>query len=328
MKRTLFTLLSLTLLASVGFAQTPPPPTKPKHLHGHDLKVRAVGEDNFSPNTPKVGVEFFHDTIANSLVAISDSGQLAVIPFPKIGDKKSADWLTAHDLRVRKSTEAQFSKDTQKFSVEGYLDTATGKALYISNQKSIAFGNVNKDQKAEGAPAFHHGLTLKVRGLKDTDFSKARAFGTEASKLGSTGDLVYITETGAIAISKAPSQEPGDNPKKPKFLHGLTLQSRKADEGDFTANTRTYSVEVLSDANSGATVYLCETGSLAAVNGVANIDTGKSVRWSHSFVLKARKPKEEFDKAAKYGVEVFVDQNTGCWVYICEIGALAVMTEK
>ena len=75
-------------------------------------------------------------------------------------------------------------------------------------------------------------------------------------------------------------------------------------------------------------MYLCETGSIAAVSGIANIESNKNVRWSHSFSVKARKPKEEFEKAAKYGVEAFVDQNTGCLVYVCEIGAIAVVPEK
>jgi hypothetical protein len=327
MNRLFQTFIALGLLGSSAMAQTAPA-TKPKIVYGHDIKVRAVGEDNFTANTPKVGVEFFHDTVANTLLAITDSGQIAVTRMPQLTDKKTADWLVAHELRVRKSTEANFTKDTQKFSVEGYLDTASGKALYISNQKSIAFGQLGKDQKADGSPKFHHGLTLKVRGVKDADFGKARPFGTEASKLGSTGDLLYITETGAIATTAAPAQEPGDSPKKPRFLHGLALQSRKADEGDFTSATRTYSVEVLNDPNSGSLVYLCETGSIAAIAGVANVDSNKGIRWSHSFLLRARKPKEDFEKAAKYGVEVFVDQNTGCYVYICEIGSIAVVTEK
>ena len=120
-----------------------------------------------------------------------------------------------------------------------------------------------------------------------------------------------------------------DNPKAPKPLHGLSLRVRKADEEDFTDTTRRLSVEVFSDPNTGAVVYVSETGSVAVAPAPAAVKRGQKVTWKGAFKVKARKGGEkEFDKAAKYGVEVFEDNNTGYTVYACETGAIAVVAKK
>lgn len=322
MRRFLFTLAAVLVAAGSLAAQS----VKPKHLYGHDVKVRPVGEQNFKADTPKVAVEFFHDPATNALIAISDSGALAAAPYVAPKDPKTSEWAFAHELRVRKSTEETFTKDTKKYSVEAYKDMASGLLLYATDQKTIALGKSPKDLKGEAEPSFHHGLTLKARGLKDTDFKNAKAFGVDVSKDGNTGGLIYLSETGSLGLGVAPPAPPGDSPKKPKSLHGLTLNARKADEGDFTPMTRAYVVEVFEDTNAKNLVYLCETGSIAVVPAGTDVQAGKQPRWSHAFTLKARKPGEkDFEKAAKFGVEAFVDQNTGNTVYICETGSIAVV---
>jgi hypothetical protein len=325
MRRIVCGLFAAFLAAGPLSAQT----TKPKHVYGHDVKVRPVGEQNFKADTPKVAVEFFHDPAANALLAISDSGSLAVVPFATPKDPKTSEWAFAHELRARKSTEETFTKDTKKFSVEAYKDAASGHLLYATDQRTIALGKMPKDLKGEAEPAFHHGLTLKARGPKETEFKNAKAFGVDVSKDGNTGGLIYISEIGSIAVGAAPPAPPGENPKKPKSLYGLTFKARKADEGDFTPQTRSFVVEVFEDTNSGNLVYLCETGSIAVAPAGPALQSNKGLRWSHAFTLKARKPGEkDFEKAAKYGVEAFVDQNSGHTVYICETGSIAVLATK
>ena len=51
----------------------------PIHLYGHDLRVRAGGEKDFKPETPRIGVELFKDDNTRAIIAISDAGSLAVI---------------------------------------------------------------------------------------------------------------------------------------------------------------------------------------------------------------------------------------------------------
>lgn len=320
-------LVGLLIVSGNGFVSAQS--AKPKHLYGHDLKVRPVGEANFKADTPKVAIEFFHDGIANATLAISDSGALAVQPFTEPKDPKTSEWAFAHELRVRKSAELTFTKDTKSYSVEAYKDNASGLLLYVTDQKTIAIGKMPKDLKSEAEPEFHHGLTLKTRGLMDTTFANAKAFGVDVSKDGNTGGLIYMSEVGSLAVAPAPAASPGENPKKPKSLHGLTLKARKSDEGDFTPKTRSFVVEVFEDTNAGNIVYICETGSIAVVPSGPMIQSNKGLRWSHAFTLKARKPGEkDFDKAAKFGVEAFVDQNTGHTVYVCETGTIAVLAAK
>ncbi len=55
--------------------------TPPKHLYGHDLRVRPGGEQEWA-KARKTGVEFFHDEGTKTIVAISDTGSLAVAPAP------------------------------------------------------------------------------------------------------------------------------------------------------------------------------------------------------------------------------------------------------
>jgi hypothetical protein len=53
--------------------------------------------------------------------------------------------------------------------------------------------------------------------------------------------------------------------KAPIFLHGLELQSRKAGEASFNEKTKRYAIEVFKDDNTGYTIYMSETGSIAVV---------------------------------------------------------------
>jgi hypothetical protein len=179
-------------------------------------------------------------------------------------------------------------------------------------------------------PAFHHGLVIPVRPADKEDWSTAKKFGVEAFRDGNTGGLLYVSETGALATGAAPAMPASsDNPKAPKPLHGLSLRVRKADEEDFTDTTRRLSVEVFSDPNTGAVVYVSETGAVAVAPAPAMVKKGQKVTWKGAFKVKARKGGEkEFDKAAKYGVEVFEDNNTGYLVYACETGAIAVVAKK
>lgn len=328
MTRPLFGLLAVLPLAAAVTAQTPP--AKPKFLYGHDVRVRNAGKANFEPDTPKVGIEFFHDPAGGAIVAITEAGNLAAIPYTEPKGEKKAEWAFAHELRVRKSTEDTFTKDTKKFGVEAFKDLASGKLLYVTDQKTIALADLPAKLETEKEPAWHHGLVLKVRGPNEDSFASAKKIGVEAFKDGNTGGLLYASEAGAIAAAAAPAAPPAaDAVKAPRALHGLTLQARKADEGDFTEKTKAYALEVFEDRNTGWLLYVCEAGAVAAVPAPAEVKAKQKVRWSHSFVLKARKGGEkEFDKAAKYGVEVFQDNNTGYLVYLSETGSVAVVAKK
>lgn len=322
----IFLILTALAAGTTASAQTTKP-QKPKFLYGHDVKVRNVGEANFTAATPKVGIEFFHDPVGDVLIAITEAGHLAVAPMGGKSDKTNAEWVTAFELRVRDAAVDSF-KDAKKVAAETFKDHGSGKLLTITAQKTAALADV-QTSSGGAEPEWHHALKLKARGPEDKDFSSARQFGIECFRDPSTGGLIYLTDQGFIARAAAPSAASAAGSdakavKDPKALHGLSLMVRKADEGDFD-KAKAFGLEAYHDPNSNAMIYMCESGSIAAVP-MGDVKTGQGVRWSHSFALKARKGGEkDFDKAGKYGIEVFEDKNTGALIYICETGSIAAI---
>lgn len=326
----------LTLTPEVGpstWAQAPQATTvaKPEWVYAHDLRVRKGGQKDFNKDTQKIGVEFFRDATAGALIAISQSGQLAVVPLNKLGAEKKATWVFAHDLRVRKSDEEAFTPATTKYGVEVFQDTATGQLLYVDETAGISLATAPKKVGSDGEPKWHHALILKVRGSGEAEFgSKSRRFGIEVFKDGNTGGLVYVSESGSLATAPAPPTAPiPDQVKPPKALYGLDLRVRKSGEADFNDKTKTVGVEVFRDENTGGLLYISQSGAIAAVPAPATIQSGQGVTWKHAMELKARSGGEaDFTKASSFGIEVFQDNNTGYLVYVDDAGGIAVLAKK
>ena len=53
--------------------------------------------------------------------------------------------------------------------------------------------------------------------------------------------------------------------KKPKWHYGLSLMVRKADEPNFTKDTKKIGIEMFKDENNGNIIYVSETGSIAVL---------------------------------------------------------------
>jgi len=303
---------------------------QPKWQYAHDLRVRKGGEKDFTKDTPKFGVEFFLDPTAKALVAITQTGQLAVAGMPPLGKEKTASWLFAHDLRVRKHDEQQFTPATTKFGVEVFEDKPSGKLIYISEKGGIALAPAPATLGKDADPKWHHALVLKVRGPNETAFSDAsKKFGIEVFKDQNTSGLIYITETGSVTAAPAPpAAPPSDQVKPPKSLYGLSLRVRKPGEADFTNHTKSLGVEVFRDDNTGGLLYITETGSIAAAPAPKELKSNQGVKWMHAMELKARPGGEtDFGKAAVYGIEVFLDNNSGYLIYANNAGGIAVLPQ-
>jgi hypothetical protein len=50
-----------------------------------------------------------------------------------------------------------------------------------------------------------------------------------------------------------------------KWLYGMTVKSRKANEADFSDTTKKWGLEIYRDENNGNLVYVSETGSISVV---------------------------------------------------------------
>ena len=319
-------LLSLAVAAlGAGAALAQPP--KSLWVYANDLKVRKGGDTDWDKAT-KIGVEFFKEPLTGATLAISQAGNITVIDAGEPGATKKADWQFAHDMRARKADEDKFSKDTTKYGVEAFLDTAINKLIYIGQTGGIAFGGITAATKDKG-PMWHHALLLKIRGPKEDAFGKdSKKYGVEVYKDENTGGLIYITENGLLATGAAPAAPPeADKVKAPKALYGLTCRVRKADEPDFIeGKTAKFGIEVFKDENTGGLLYISETGSIATSPAPAMLKEKQGLEWKKAMSLKARPGGvPEFAKANKYGVEVFTDKNTGNTLFITDTGAIAVL---
>ena len=71
---------------------------------------------------------------------------------------------------------------------------------------------------------------------------------------------------GAMAVGFLPRVYAQDSDvKKPKWHYGLSLMVRKADEPNFTKDTKRIGIEMFKDENNGNTIYVSETGSIAVL---------------------------------------------------------------
>ena len=322
----------LTLLVGLTAATAQPPaaPTaKPVFLYGYNLKVRPGGEGDWK-KAAVVGIELNKDSGTNALLAVTETGSLAVAP-GEPGTTKQADWVFALDLKVRKADEDKFTKETFTVGVEMFKDGVTKKLLYLSQKKGVAFAEPPAAVGEGKNPVWQYGLILKCRKPEEAAFTAAtKRFGVEVFKDDNTGGLVYVTEDGGLAAAgTAPAKAPEEGKVlAPKSLYGLVLRVRKADELNFTDATKKYGVEVYRDENSGQLIYLSETGSLAVVPPPAKMTDKPGVSWKHALVIKARPVGVDFAKAPKYGIEVVEDNNTGNLIYISETGSIAVLPKK
>jgi hypothetical protein len=305
----------------------------PKFIYGHDLRVRPGGETDWL-KAAKLGIELFEvqDIQPKTIVAISETGAISVIPAVPLSEKTKCEWLTAHDMSVRKAGEAEFTSKTKKFGVELFRDEHINDLLYVCESGSIALAPIPAGLVNNKGPKWHHALEPKVRAPEQTGFENAKRIGLEVFKDENTGGLIYITDIGAIAAGAAPSMVP--DPKKiapPKTEYGLVLKVRGANERDFTANTKRVGVEVFSDPNaSNQLLYLTEAGYIAVAPKSNSFNAeATGVTWKGAMALKARKGGvKEFDKATKYGIEVFEDNRTKNLIFITETGSIAVLPAK
>jgi hypothetical protein len=301
----------------------------PKFLYGHDLRVRPGGKKDFTPETPKIGVEFFHDEATKAIIGISEKGSLAVAPAVPIGADRICKWLTAHDLAARKAGESEFTERTKKYGVELFRDMGSNRLLYACETASIAFAPIRGELVTDRGPKWHHALEPRARSADQTDFEKARKFGLEVFKDENTGGLIYIVaETGSIAAAPAPAA--AVDPKKlapPAARYGLVLRVRAASEPDFTDKTKKIGVEVFEDPNANVLFYLTQDGHVATAPNPGKFPPeAKGVTWRSAIALRARKGGDKtFDEAKKYGIEVFQDNRTGNLIFICETGSIAVL---
>lgn len=318
---------------------------KPKELqwtHAFDLSCRKLGEAEFSKTTQKFGVEAFKDTNNELGVYLSQAGSLASSTGFQalkgaIKDSKGPQWVTGLDLPARKAGEKEFSKTTTVHAMEVFLDLNTDNWVYVTEKGSLASTAAKGARPTAGskAPKWSHSVDLNVRAGGEKDWKNAKKFGLEVYLDQSSGNLIYISETGSIAvIAESTDAKPIKEGKAPEWLHGLDLACRKHNEPSFSKDTRRFGLEVFRDANNGNLIFISETGNLAVTPGETSIKAPtpnvKEPRWTHGLNMRCRKvgEKEFSDNTQSFGAEVFRDDNLNAVIYILETGAIAAVATK
>src|SRR5262245_6472126 len=336
-------LVSLATLAVLVPAARAQKPKEPTWLHGLEMAVRKAGEETFTKETKKWGVEAFKDENTGCLIYITENGTLTVLnptgalkTTPPNEKPKSPLWLHGLGLKARKAGEVDFGKDTKKYGMEVFKDENTGALIYIAETGAIhaltTAAAVQPGAKSK-EPEWLYAFEVQVRKAVEENFTKdTKKRGLEAFRDDNTGCLVYITETGSISALSLPTAP--TKPTKIKesvWLNGLELKVRKAGEVEWT-NAKKYGSEDFKDENVNTVFYVSELGGITAVLPAVAVkfeQKTKPPEWKHGLELKVRPAGEsDWAKAKKFGIEVFKDDNTGCYIYICENGEFASVVAK
>jgi hypothetical protein len=249
---------------------------------------------------------------------------------------KEPKWTHAFDLMVRKYKEAEFDeKKTQKFGIEVFKDFNTGYGLYISQKGSFGaapgFGEINGPiEKSKGAK-WVSGLDLPARKAGEKDFEKSKVWAMEVfyDPNVSPGNWLYVTEIATLAVTTGPAPA-GGALKAPKWIHSVDLRCRKGGMRDW-GSALNFGIEVYRDTNASNLIYITDAGFISVIpEGQPSDKNDKAPDWLHGLDLSCRRHNEnDFTMdTKKWGVEVFRDANNGNLIYICESGAIAVVSGK
>jgi hypothetical protein len=348
--RRLLPLLPCLLLGTleslpVAPAQGQPKPKSPEWAFAFDLSCRKLGEREFTKDTMKFGVEVFRDPNNGLGIYLDQAGSLsAVNGFDDIKapvkDSKAPQWISGLDLKARRAGELEFTEKTRTYAMEVFHDLNSGNWLYITEKGALAAALGRKDASAPGslkAPLWLHSMDLRCRKAGIKEWTKdTPAYGLEIYKDSNTGNLIYISDTGSVAVVSgvdAPAEAPKEG-KAPQWLHGLDLQVRKVGEKDFTRATRKVGVEIFQDANNNNLILLTEAGYIAVVPGKKDMKAPtfnpRDAKFTHGLDLSCRKAGEKdfTDKTRSYAIEVFREENLGLTIYICDTGAITAAATK
>src|SRR5207249_913979 len=139
-----------------------------------------------------------------------------------------------------------------KFGAEVFKDVNADNVVYISEKGSLGVlpaGGLAAADKVKD-PEWSHGLEVKVRKAGEKEFSDTtKKVSLEVYRDENTKQLVYITDDGHLAVVDARDAPKVTEVKGPTWWHAFEVKVRKADEKEFTKDTRAFGVEVYKDEN-------------------------------------------------------------------------------
>ncbi|MBI2804673.1 MAG: hypothetical protein HYX68_06775 [Planctomycetes bacterium] len=340
----IFSLVVFAALAASGVKNAGAQEKKLKELqwsHAFDLATRKLGDTEFTKDTKRWGVEAFRDnnTLGGVGLYVSETGSMALAPNfvglnPPLNPSKGPALLTGNDLPARKAGVLKFDKDTQVHPMELFRDPNADNWLFITDKGNLAACNGKLFPGKTGKdPKWVHSVDLQVRKGGVKEWKDASKFGIEVYRDANTGNLIYITQQGFIAIVPEEKEVKADS-KAPEWLHGLDLSCRASNEKSFTKDTRKFGVEVYHDVTTGNLIFISETGSIAVTPAAAGLAAptvkAKEPEWTHGLNVKARRygEKDFSDTTKAFGAEVFRDPNVGVFLYVNELGYITAIAAK
>ncbi len=263
---------SIAVAPNFASLNLPLRPSKgPAWLTGLDLPARKAGVKEFKKDTAVHAMEVFRDPNTDNWLFITEKGNIAATNgklFPGVANK-APKWIHSVDLAVRKGGVKEWQGAT-KIGIEVYRDENTRNLVYITDAGAVAILPETTDVKGEGkSPDWLHGLDLSCRRSDEKAFTKdTRKFGIEAYHDVTTANLLFISETGSIAVAPAPSgiKAPTAKAKEPVWTHGLNVKCRKFGEKEFSDKTRAFGAEVFRDENLDVIIYINELGNIAVLS--------------------------------------------------------------
>jgi hypothetical protein len=235
------------------------------------------------------------------------------------------------ELAVRRPNEKDFTRETQTLPADVLLDRKTQRRFYVGEEgKTLAVvPSARGGERPKAGPAkWLYRLELPVRGWDDADFAEQTPkVSVEVYRDENTGNRVYVSHTGFLAVLPAGKAPAGKPLQPPRALYRLKLKVRPYAEVELKYHH--YNVEVYRDDNAAALLYVAANGALAVIPAGKAAAARKSEppEWSHVLALKARKPgDDEFrQQSPVWSLEVYQDKNHDAAVYITETLRLAVL---
>ena len=200
-------LLYVSEAASIAFAPVPGNLANdkgPKWHHALETKVRSPDQETFE-TARRFGLEVFKDENTGGLIYITETGAISTAAAPatppdakKLAPPKPVYGLV---LRVRAADEADFTESTKRYGVEVFEDPNANTLFYITETGSVAVvPKASRNDQMRGV-TWKTAMNLKARKAGEKEFTdKTKKYGIEVFQDNRTGNLVFISETGAIAV--------------------------------------------------------------------------------------------------------------------------------
>jgi hypothetical protein len=259
-------------------------------------------------------------------LVLNDSPVRAPVPEVTRDTPQALEGQYGAVLSVRRLNERQFEKATGKVPVQVYRDDQTQMVVYLSRTGAIALAAATAAIPPADKSELSHlgGLRLQARKVGEADFSNAtRTWTVEVFRDETAGNLVYVAESGAIAVVPVPP--PSAPSKRNVWKHGFELQVRRAGEGRFGAATRKFSIEIYEHGSTGNLIFLGENGALVVVPGPEKPGDKDEPEWRHRYELDLpRGADADARTAPRIGVEAYFDRFSKRLLFVTQDGSLAV----